>query len=213
MIPEKWRLANRGDTGSGEEASASIRDLDLRAVLKASTAHIAPPASLRARVLSSFDQRAYGRGFSLKWLVGVTAVLIAVVLTGLVLRVVNPPRTSPTSSSATTVSQSIPQTTTPQQANVPFSPVDRVRRKGHSLQKAQSGAIAANRREVESAAGFNSLLYCDSFTCGDSMQLVRVQLPAATLGPAYRPLARNGYLTAELIVGTDGVTRALRIEK
>lgn len=211
MIPEKWRLANRGDTGSGEKASVSSRDLDLQAVLKASTAHIAPPASLRTRVLSSFDQRAYGRGFSLKWLVGVTAVLIAVVLTGLVLRVVNPPQTSSTSSSVTTVSRSIPQATTLQRADVPFAPVDRVRRKKRPLQKTQSESIGKSR-EVESA-GFNSLLYCDSFTCGDPMQLVRVQLPAATLGPAYRPLARNGYLTAELIVGTDGVTRALRIEK
>jgi hypothetical protein len=210
MIPAKWRLANRGDASSGEEAST--RDLDLQTILKASTAHIAPPASLRTRVLSSFDQRICDRRFSLKWLVGVAAILIAVALTGALLHLVNPQRTSSTSSSVMTVSPSVPQATTPQQASVPFSPVDKVHRKKHSFRKPQSGIIR-NRQEVESAGGFNSLLYCDSFTCGDPMQLVRVQLPAATLGPAYRPLARNGYLTAELIVGSDGITRALRIEK
>ena len=62
-------------------------------------------------------------------------------------------------------------------------------------------------------AEFDNLLYCDPFSCGDPMQVIRLEMPAASVGRAYRPLARNGFVNAEVIVGTDGLTRAVRFTK
>jgi len=45
------------------------------------------------------------------------------------------------------------------------------------------------------------------------MQVIRLEMPAASVGRAYRPLARNGFVNAEVIVGTDGLTRAVRFTK
>ena len=45
------------------------------------------------------------------------------------------------------------------------------------------------------------------------MQVIRLEMPAANVGRAYRSLAVNGFVSAELIVGADGLTRAVRFTK
>ena len=58
---------------------------------------------------------------------------------------------------------------------------------------------------------FRSLMYCDALSCGGAMQLIRVQLPssAAALEPA--PASSDGVIYADVLVGSDGIARGIRI--
>jgi hypothetical protein len=58
---------------------------------------------------------------------------------------------------------------------------------------------------------FRSLMYCDALSCGGAMQLIRVQLPssAATFEPA--AAAPYGTIYADVLVGSDGIARGIRV--
>ncbi len=56
--------------------------------------------------------------------------------------------------------------------------------------------------------GFASLMYCDEMSCTGQMEVIRVELPppaTQTAGPAAAPVM------AEVLVGTDGIARGIRI--
>ena len=58
--------------------------------------------------------------------------------------------------------------------------------------------------------GFRSLMYCDELSCSDAMEVIRVQLPssAMTLAPAARA---GGPVFADVLVGSDGIARGIRV--
>lgn len=55
--------------------------------------------------------------------------------------------------------------------------------------------------------GFASLMYCDELTCSGAMEVIRVELPppGQMRGPAASPIM------AEVLVGSDGIARGIRI--
>ena len=55
--------------------------------------------------------------------------------------------------------------------------------------------------------GYVSLMFCDPLSCGSDAQVVRMELPAAgaTTDHDAQPLV------ADVVVGYDGVVRAMRI--
>ena len=59
--------------------------------------------------------------------------------------------------------------------------------------------------------GFRSLMYCDEFSCGDALEVIRVQLPpaAAALSPA--AISGGGPVFADVLVGPDGIARGIRV--
>jgi len=60
------------------------------------------------------------------------------------------------------------------------------------------------------SAGFQSLMYCDELSCSGAMDVVRIEIPAAAVNrAAWRPA--NGMVQAGVVVGSDGVARAIRI--
>lgn len=61
------------------------------------------------------------------------------------------------------------------------------------------------------ADGFQNLMYCDPLSCAGPMQVIRIQLPVSDLQRI--PVARrnNGLVQADVVVGSDGVARAIRI--
>jgi len=61
--------------------------------------------------------------------------------------------------------------------------------------------------------GFQNLMYCDTLSCAGSMQVIRIQVPASAVDrvPAWRPA--NGLVQADVVVGSDGIARAIRIVK
>ena len=58
---------------------------------------------------------------------------------------------------------------------------------------------------------FRSLLYCDALSCGGAMQLIRVQLPSSAA--AFEPAAASPYgaIYADVLIGSDGIARGIRV--
>jgi len=59
--------------------------------------------------------------------------------------------------------------------------------------------------------GFQNLMYCDALSCSGAMQVIRIQVPVAAVGrvPAWH--SANGLVQADVVVGSDGIARAIRI--
>jgi len=59
------------------------------------------------------------------------------------------------------------------------------------------------------ADGFRSLMFCDAISCDGNMEVVRIQLPSSVmpLSAAAQPRATS----ADVLIGEDGVARAIRI--
>ena len=62
--------------------------------------------------------------------------------------------------------------------------------------------------------GFRSLMYCDELSCAGAMEMIRVQLPAAYVArPAAGFVRTGGAVTADVLVGPDGIARGIHIEE
>ncbi|MFZ0732221.1 MAG: hypothetical protein WAM79_07855 [Candidatus Sulfotelmatobacter sp.] len=94
---------------------------------------------------------------------------------------------------------------------------------------AQSGSVAVrNKRSGRSGhisvrpqkssefpqEAFRSLMYCDELSCSDAMEMIRVELPASFVTrPVSGSAPANGVVTADVLVGADGIARGIRIEE
>jgi hypothetical protein len=62
--------------------------------------------------------------------------------------------------------------------------------------------------------GFRSLMYCDALSCPSDMDMIRVQLPASAMVrqvPGF--IQTSGSVTADVLVGPDGIARGIRLEE
>jgi len=76
----------------------------------------------------------------------------------------------------------------------------------HAEHSASTMATADNRAPEM----FRSLMYCDPLSCGESMQVIRVQLPSsAAFDPA--ATAAGEAIYADVLVGPDGVARGIHV--
>ena len=57
---------------------------------------------------------------------------------------------------------------------------------------------------------FRNLMYCDALSCSGAMEVIRMNLPAAALGMS-SPSRSSSVVAADVVVGPDGVARAIRI--
>ena len=57
---------------------------------------------------------------------------------------------------------------------------------------------------------FRNLMYCDQLSCSGAMEVIRMNLPASALGMSSPPRTSN-VVAADVVVGPDGVARAIRI--
>ena len=57
---------------------------------------------------------------------------------------------------------------------------------------------------------FRNLMYCDQLSCSGAMEVIRMNLPASTLGMS-SPSRTSNVVEADVVVGPDGVARAIRI--
>ena len=55
--------------------------------------------------------------------------------------------------------------------------------------------------------GFTSLMYCDPLSCNSPMDIIRMQLPTSSSAPS----SPTGFTYADVLVGSDGVARGIRI--
>jgi hypothetical protein len=57
-------------------------------------------------------------------------------------------------------------------------------------------------------------MYCDALSCGEGMDMIRVQLPSIVMpGQGSGFVQTSGSVTADVIVGPDGVARGIRFEE
>lgn len=62
--------------------------------------------------------------------------------------------------------------------------------------------------------GFRSLMYCDALSCPGDMEMIRVQLPASAMSRQVPGLIQtSGSVTADVLVGPDGVARGIRLDE
>jgi hypothetical protein len=57
---------------------------------------------------------------------------------------------------------------------------------------------------------FRNLMYCDQLSCSGAMDVIRMNLPASAFG-LESPLRISNVVAADVVVGPDGVARAIRI--
>lgn len=62
--------------------------------------------------------------------------------------------------------------------------------------------------------GFRNLMYCDALSCPEAMDMIRVQLPTAVVpGQLSGFMRTSGSVTADVLVGPDGIARGIRFEE
>jgi hypothetical protein len=62
--------------------------------------------------------------------------------------------------------------------------------------------------------GFRSLMYCDELSCPQDMEMIRVQLPSSAMPRQLSSFMQtSGSVTADVLVGPDGIARGIRLEE
>jgi hypothetical protein len=74
-----------------------------------------------------------------------------------------------------------------------------------SVATAALQTVAAEEPQSDADAGYVALMFCDPLSCSSDSQVVRMELPASGAGQSSQPAV------ADLVVGYDGVVRAVRI--
>jgi hypothetical protein len=59
--------------------------------------------------------------------------------------------------------------------------------------------------------GYSNLMYCDPVVCSGPMQVVHIKVPVGQVKPDVGQSTSNSYVNAEVVVGPDGVARAIRV--
>jgi hypothetical protein len=70
---------------------------------------------------------------------------------------------------------------------------------------------AAARGDDSVPRTFQSLVYCDQISCPGAMEVIRVELPAPVLGLEQTPARPGGVVSADVLVGADGIARGIRV--
>lgn len=83
-------------------------------------------------------------------------------------------------------------------------------RRTASAPLAVAAAVPATARR-SFPEGFTGLMYCDQLNCGGPMDVVRMQLPALADGHAPGSRRMNDVVYADVLIGSDGVARSIRI--
>jgi hypothetical protein len=89
-----------------------------------------------------------------------------------------------------------------------------VRKKANSIVKSArhaSPAIPVTLPENWSSSGFRGLMYCDQLSCPGAMDVIRVQLPVVAAGLGTGSSKASDFVYADVLVGTDGIARGIRV--
>jgi hypothetical protein len=58
---------------------------------------------------------------------------------------------------------------------------------------------------------FQGLMYCDELSCGGTMEVIRMRVPAEALGIGSAVAPTNDLISADVLVGPDGIARGIRV--
>jgi hypothetical protein len=59
--------------------------------------------------------------------------------------------------------------------------------------------------------GFRSLMYCDELSCGGAMDVLRIELQPSDAGLIAAAPQSGSVVSADVLVGADGIARGIRI--
>ncbi|MDR3765315.1 MAG: hypothetical protein P4M01_14600 [Acidobacteriota bacterium] len=74
---------------------------------------------------------------------------------------------------------------------------------------------SVQERAVQSSSytwpGYSNLMYCDPVACSGPMQVVHIKVPVGEVKPNVGQSVGNTFVNADVVVGADGVARAIRV--
>jgi hypothetical protein len=80
------------------------------------------------------------------------------------------------------------------------------------IRLANSGAAGNVAQSASSTwPGYSNLMYCDPMVCSGPMQVVHIKVPVGQVKPNLGQTVGNAFVNAEVVVGPDGVARAIRV--
>jgi hypothetical protein len=151
------------------------------------------------------DRKAFT--FNLRWVIPVAAALVLVVVFLLSHRKATPTLAQPKITEPVVATQSLP----PVRQTDTAVPAKKRRRPDVGLPKGTQVAVSAPSQVNSLPEEFRSLMYCDDLSCGEGMELLRVQIPPRALGIAPSFGRSQRVVEAEVLVGADGIARGIRL--
>jgi hypothetical protein len=112
---------------------------------------------------------------------------------------------------------SSPMTEPTAQAPAAASPLIHLASAGVASNAVQAGNAAQNvaQNVGQSASstwpGYSNLMYCDPVVCSGPMQVVHIKVPVGQVKPNVGQSVGNSFVNADVVVGPDGVARAIRV--
>lgn len=119
---------------------------------------------------------------------------------------------SVTSSAASTPEHASQLATAEPQDHSQQQPVVQAVRHRRNLSPSVRSVADEGATTIADNSGFVPLIYCDELNCGTPGEIVRVEIPASSL-PMMGLVSENrtGPVRADVVVGEDGIARAIRL--
>ncbi len=82
-----------------------------------------------------------------------------------------------------------------------------------SVMRLASSGTSGNMAQSASSTwpGYSNLMYCDPVVCSGPMQVVHIKVPVGQVKPNLGQTMGNAFVNAEVVIGPDGVARAIRV--
>jgi hypothetical protein len=81
----------------------------------------------------------------------------------------------------------------------------------HALAKRTKHLAPVAEQDPLFPTRFQSLMYCDQFSCPGAMDVIHLRLPGPVLGVTPASARANGLVSAYVLVGPDGIARGIRV--
>ncbi len=184
------------------------------------------PYRVQAQLLRAFRAQAPVRidaGRTLGWVGAAAAILILAGSALLVWRHIRASSPATRAAQASIIARPLPATpgsraagtdVQPESIGPALSPVRGLQTKAHIPKAARTSKSAAQLDEMADLTGFIPLPYADDDTPLGAGELIRVRLSESALGFLGFPVSeetRAQPITADVVIGEDGVARAIRI--
>ena len=85
------------------------------------------------------------------------------------------------------------------------------RRRSITASRQKSEPTRVSRQDNGLPTRFQSLMYCDSFSCSGAMDVIRVRLPSPVLRTTPFSGGAGSLVSADVLVGPDGIARGIRV--
>ena len=162
-------------------------------------------AGLRASAQSATVRKPVSTAW-LRWSLGFAAAIVLVTILlwprkqpGVVIQAtVPPPAVSSTRSDSTQKIATVPQRSAGE-------------KRRNAVPKRTQSAVSSASIGDSIPEGFKSLMYCDELSCGGAMDVVRIELQPSNAGLVAVAQQGGSVISADVLVGADGIARGIRI--